>query len=189
MNSKTLDATRLHIRNEYTFQAKLDLADWLQNEIFSTSGNGAGLGITPAHVDYCEKFNSTIMKADLNNGEVVNNLDNALVMVSAMYDHHTCTNIDCLRKSGGRWEVNENTFWDFYNYKYRLKPKPQYKPFDYETIKPRLGEFITDKERGHFYSFVVANANGVYLSKRAADYTRFYSYQELLDKFNFGVKI
>ena len=87
--------------------------------------------------DYIKAFTEAIEKADLENTKVVNNLDDALVMVSARYDHHEgCTNVEMSEIVDPAWIEISNPLFNFAIYEYRLKPEPQYKPFDVESFTP-----------------------------------------------------
>lgn len=84
--------------------------------------------------DYIKAFTKAIEEADLENENVARNLENALVMVSARYEDEECVNI----LSGANFVdyENDDPVWNFRDYEYRLKPEPQYKPFDVESFKP-----------------------------------------------------
>ena len=84
--------------------------------------------------DYIKAFTEAIEEADLENDTVIRNLDNALVMASAKYEVNDCVNVEGLT-SNGKWELTDPVF-NFGINRYRLKPEPQYKPFDVESFKP-----------------------------------------------------
>ena len=84
--------------------------------------------------DYIKAFTKAIEEADLENENVARNLDNALVMASAKYEVNDCVNVEGLT-SNGKWELTDPVF-NFGINRYRLKPEPQYKPFDVESFKP-----------------------------------------------------
>ena len=85
--------------------------------------------------DYIKAFTKAIEEADLENENVVRNLENALVLVSAKYEDDTCTNIQ-QGLSNEAWGLCHNPQFNFGANTYRLKPEPQYKPFDTESFKP-----------------------------------------------------
>ena len=99
----------------------------------------------PGKTDYIKAFKEAIEEADLENEIVVRNLDNALVMASARYSSDgKCTDIEAL---GGEWSNATYPAWNFCGGSlYRLKPEPQYKPFDVESFLPYRDCWIKQKK-------------------------------------------
>lgn len=112
--------------------------------------------------DYIKAFTKAIEEADLENENVARNLDNALVMASAKYEDNDCVNVEGLT-SNGKWELTDPVF-NFGINRYRLKPEPQYKPFDYESVKEYLEKTVIPIDFPS-QKLVMASANteGVYL--------------------------
>ena len=58
-------------------------------------------------------------------------------MASARYDKDGyCLNIQFLMDNDDDWLYCNGYHWNFSTTKFRLKPEPQYKPFDVESFKP-----------------------------------------------------
>lgn len=92
----------------------------------------------PDKTDYIKAFTEAIEKADLENETVVRNLKNALVMASARYEGYICANVEFKHTAVGSavFKYVSNPVFNFSAGDYRLKPEPQYKPFDVESFKP-----------------------------------------------------
>jgi hypothetical protein len=79
------------------------------------------------------------------------------------------------------WVVikNTNPFWDWKELEYRIKPSPEYVPFDFSDAKRLISEIIKHKEIGSLS--VITNVN----PKNITSSGTVIRYDTLLEKYEF----
>ena len=142
--------------------------------------------------DYIKAFIEAIGKADLKNKNVVRNLDNALVMASARYEGYICVNVEVKHTAVGSAAfeyVNvSNPAFNFSEGDYRLKPEPQYKPFDVESFKPYRDCWFWDKEHRSLVKPIAYDGENITFYFGIDDEVIAISWKEFLDEFTLDGK-
>jgi hypothetical protein len=137
--------------------------------------------------DYIKAFTKAIEEADLKNKNVVRNLKNALVMVSARYNKKGfCTNIESVACYAQGYNPATLPAWNFHRRNYRLKPEPQYKQFDYDSVKPYLNRCLRLKNSDAIWKIKGVAICEVILSRGSIEEVSiFVSYKDLLHEGRF----
>ena len=140
--------------------------------------------------DYIKAFTEAIEKADLENENVVRNLDNALVMASARYENGKVVNVESKLKQSHVAYFAEPQYpsWDFTVIDYRIKPEPQYKPFDVESFKPYRDCWFWDKEQGSLVKPIAYDSENITFYFSVDDEVIAISWNEFLTEFTLDGK-